>query len=837
MIFEPGFPAGRSGWRDGGRGLREPHVSAVRRWKEKALPRLDLRGLVVSLVWTLTISTLASFLLLRGDARFPDLPSLAVTDRDGELLRVYLNNRQQWCLPLEEGKPLPEKLIQAARLYEDRNFFYHPGVDPLALVRALFLNLRRGQRISGASTLTMQVARLMQPKPRTVGNKIREILAALRLELLYPKERILRFYLDNAPYGGNIVGVQTASYRYFGKPAEHLTWAEAALLAVLPNAPYLLRAEDGWAALREKRDRLLERLEETGFLDGAGRRLAVQEPLPSGETSFPQLAPHLAERMRIRVENTAAEGGYVRTTLDLDLQRRVEEVTAFHASVLSRLGIHNTAVLVVENRSGKARAYVGSQDWNDVDHNGQVDGVSAVRSTGSLLKPFLYALAMDEGAFLPRTLIRDVPSHYGPFTPQNPDLRYNGLVSVREALIRSLNVPAVHVLQEYGLQRFYRFLLAAGVTSLFRTAQDYGLPLVLGGAEASLIELTALYRGLAMGGSFSPLSFTEAPDAAVSGSDAAETDPDAAGSGDEVRLISPGACYLTLEVLKDLNRPGAEYYWESYAGSPPLAWKTGTSFGQKDGWAIGVNPRWTLGIWIGNFTGEGNANLKSSRCAGPLLFDIFRILPKETDGEAEWFKPPADSLEPVELCLKTGYRAGPYCGETVYSLAPAHSRPLPVCPYHRQIYVTTDETYRVNSLCWESGDTKTVSRLIYPPEVAQFLRERGQQLDEIPPFKPECIELADLSREAGTPLRIVYPDEQALLWIPRDLDGDYQKITLRAAHSEAERAVFWYIYDVYQGLTREAHSRSMLLSKGWHDLELVDESGYRASRRFYVDIR
>ena len=807
--------------------MRELQMSAALGPKEKPLAAFNIRGMVLSLVWTMMLSAIASLLLLHGDARFPDSPSLAVTDRNGELLRVYLNNRQQWCLPLEESEPLPEKLVQAVRLYEDKNFFYHPGVDPLALVRALYLNLRGGERISGASTVTMQVARLMHPKARTMGNKIREILAAFRLELLYPKERILRLYLDNAPYGGNIVGVQTASYRYFGKPVEFLTWAEAALLAVLPNAPYLLRTDEGWSVLLGKRNRLLERLEQAGFLDDPGCRLAVLEPPPSNEKPFPQLAPHLAERVRIGLQGRSPKG-YVQTSLDLELQRRTEEITALHSSVLSRMGIHNAAVVGVENCNGKVRAYVGSQDWSDSIHHGQVDGVSSVRSTGSLLKPFLYALAMDDGAFLPRTLIRDVPSHFGPFTPQNPDLRYNGLVSVREALIRSLNVPAVHILQEYGLQRFYRFLQAAGISSLFRTAQDYGLPLVLGGAEASLFELVSLYRGLAMGGSFSTLDFAEIPGIV--------SEAGGAASGKTVQLISPGACYLTLEMLKDLKRPGAEYYWESFAGSPPLAWKTGTSFGQKDGWAIGVNPQWTLGIWVGNFTGEGNTNLKSSRCAGPLLFDIFRILPKAADGEPDWFLPPGSSLEPVELCLKTGYRAGPYCGETVYSLGPADARPVPLCPYHRQIYVTNDESYRVNSLCWESGDTKTVNRLIYPPEVVQFLRERGQPLDEIPPYKPECLELAYLPQGDVEPLRIVYPEEQALLWIPKDLDGSYQKVTVKAAHSEAECGVFWYVDDVYQGLTRETHSRSLILSKGWHDLELVDESGYRATRRFYVDI-
>jgi len=347
-----------------------------------------------------------------------------------------------------------------------------------------------------------------------------------------------------------------------------------------------------------------------------------------------------------------------------------------------------------------------------------------------------------------------------------------------------------------------------------------------------------LYRGLASGGFFASLRLIpEDPEGPGGAARAAGERPAAIDSADALEsgrgraLISPGASALILEILKDVRRPGVEYYWESYAGSPPLAWKTGTSYGQKDGWALGVNPQWTIGVWVGNFTGQGNPNLRSARCAGPLLFDVFRILPKEGDA---WFTPPPDALTPVRLCRETGYRAGPSCADTTYALAPVNARPVPVCPYHRSIYVTRDESYRVNSLCWEPGDYKKVTRLIYPPQVAQLLRERGQRVDELPPFKPGC---AGADRTAPAPVRIVYPQEGALVWIPRDLDGAYQKVTLRAAHADSGSTVYWYVDSVYHGETRQTHSRSLLLEKGWHTLVLVDERGFEARRRFFVTLR
>jgi penicillin-binding protein 1C len=737
---------------------------------------------------------------------FPDDYSSVVVDADDQILRVFLNQRQQWHLPPRADLAVPAKLERAVLCFEDHRFHLHPGVDPLALVRAVWQALSSGRVISGASTLTMQVTRLAQPKPRTLINKLLEMGQALRVELRYTKEEILRLYLDHAPYGGNIVGYQAAALRYFGKSPEQLTWGEAATLAVLPNAPGLISPLTDTAKLRARRAHLLRKLHHEGHLDGETLQLARLEPIPHRAHPFPLHAPHLTRTLRQK------RGGWTSTTLKRPLQQRLEELVRRHLDHLQRQGIHNAAVLAAETESGLVRAYVGSQNFFDATTQGQVDGVRASRSSGSLLKPFLYALSMDEGLVLPQTLIHDVPTYYGAFAPHNANRSYTGLVPVREALIHSLNVPAVRLLNAYGLYPFYLFLQEAGLSTLFRRADEYGLPLIIGGAEVTLWEMAALYRGLARGGRFAPLQvLMEQP-----------------ADRQETRSISAGACYLTLEMLRQVHRPGAEYYWQQYQDRWPLAWKTGTSYGQRDAWAVGVSPQWTIAVWVGNFDGEGNAQLGGARSAGPLLFDIFNGLPRDT--EYRWFTRPDEDLVYAEICRDTGFLAGPHCEARVETDAPRHMKPLPICPYHRTIQVSTDETHQVCSLCWEPGDHHPVHRLDFPAEVAQHML--GRLGDRLPPHNPTCPVQDDTQ-----PLQIVYPRENARLWLPRDLDGSRQQLVMRVAHRNADPSLFWYLDDRFIGNTHSRHTRAATVDRGWHTLEVVDATGYRDRSRFYVDRR
>ena len=735
----------------------------------------------------------------------PDYSTL-ILDSEGRLLRAFLNEGEQWCFPPDSSLAVPLKLRAAVLRFEDRRFYGHRGVDPLALVRALYQNAEAGQVRSGASTLTMQVARLMRPKPRTLFNKALETLLALRIELHTPKEEILRLYLDHAPYGGNIVGYRAASRRYFRKQPGELTWSEAATLAVLPNAPGLVSPTADPRRLARKRNRLLAGLQRAGYFGAETLRLAVAEPVPERALPLPVAAPHLSRALA-----SGRRGRIVRTTLDAGLQRDLEALVARHLRYLDHLGIGNGAALLVETGSGKVRAWVGSRDFFDPEHQGQVDGVVAPRSSGSLLKPFLYALSMDEGLVLPGTLVKDVPTYYHGFSPRNADESYDGLVRAEEALVRSLNVPAVRLLRRYGLFNFYRFLQDAGVSTLVRPADDYGLPLILGGAEVTLRDMARLFRGLARGGRIEPLTCLQG-----------EAEPAAAAP-----LVSPGAACLVLEALREVRRPGVEHYWHQYQDQWPLAWKTGTSYGQRDAWAVGVSPSWTIAVWVGNFPGEGNPELSGARTAGPLLFDIFNRLPKDLD--RAWFPRPEADLATVTLCRDSGLPAGPHCPHPTRARAPRHMRPMDRCPYHRGIVLNKAGTRQVCSLCWKPDDHRPARQTVYPPDVVQYLRERGQALEAPPPHKADCP--AQLETR---PLKVLYPTPGARLQTGRDFDGKRRKIVLRAAHRDRDRALFWYVDRRFLGRTVNRHRMAVSLEPGAHALEIVDAHGFRDRARFRV---
>lgn len=782
----------------------------------------------------------------------PDYATI-VTDRRGEALRVYLNGDEQWVFPPDPAVAIPPRLRQTVITFEDRYFYIHPGVNPGAILRAAYQNLTTGTRVSGASTITMQLARLIETKERTLRNKILEAIQALAIEMRYDKEEILRLYLDHAPYGGNIRGFRAAARKYFGKAPFDLTWAEAATLTVLPNKPRLAPGIASSEELSSRRDGLLRRLRDRGVIAQADFELALAEPVPTSVRVFPVAAPHAADLARAR-----GDGFVIETTIDATLQRRLESMVTFHARYLETEGVDNVSAIVVDTATAEVAAYVGSQDYFDYSVRGHIDGIQAPRSTGSILKPFLYSLAMDEGMLIADSLLKDVPTQIGAYAPQNIDRRFRGLVSAEQALVRSLNVPAVRLLAEYGLESFYYFLKDAGLAHLFRRPEDYGLPLILGGAEATPFELAALYRGLAAGGVFAPVRLLP---------DGGRSVRQSAG----LRLLSEGASYLTLEMLQEVRRPGAEAYWRAFEGGVPVAWKTGTSYGRRDAWAVGVSPRWTVVVWAGNFTGEGSANLSSTTGAGYLLFEIFNAFSRNTraaqppaaaqrafDGHsagpttagatdwdadtakattaarsqpAQWFSPPAGSLREIETCLVTGYRATDHCEVTAPAVVPAGAPPLRPCPYHETIYVTLDGQHRVDSRCWRHGEYRRASVLVFPPEIADYARSSGLEASRVPPWSEDCGPGRGISR-----VTIAYPDEGARIFLPRELDGSLQKLTVRAAHRDSSARLYWYVDTSYVGATEETHKVSLELERGRYTVTCVDDAGARASVSFVVDI-
>jgi len=740
--------------------------------------------------------------------------STVVLDKDGQILRLFLNQDEQLILPPDKSQKIPAKLKQAVLFFEDRYFKYHPGINPVSILRAIKQNTSTGKIVSGASTITMQLARLMKPKSRTFTHKLLEMLQALKIELKFSKAEILQSYLNHAPYGGNIIGFRAASLRYFRKFPQELTWAESATLAVLPNAPALISPQQNPDILKRKRDRLLERMYKVNIIDQETYSLAILESAPQNSYPLEMQAAHLARSLKTKYPNKHI----LHTTIDIKLQQTVKDIIQNQQRHLSSLGISNLCALIVETQSGVVRAYLGSANFN----TSRVDGIRAARSSGSILKPFLYALSMDEGLILPETLIKDIPTYFGPFSPANADEKYRGVVSAKQALIQSLNVPATRLLNKFGLEIFYHFLKQAGLSTLFRKAENYGLPLIIGGAEVTPWDMAGLYRGLARGGKFSPLKVIK---------NRSFSHPERSRGmnfSTEKQLISPGAAYLTLNMLNEVKRPGTEYYWQQYLGQRSLAWKTGTSYGQRDAWAVGVNQQWTIVVWAGNFDGLGNANLSGVGSAGPVLFDIFQHLPEQK--EKSWFQSPDSALQKTELCKHSGFAAGPYCPERIEVDAPIEMKSLNLCPFHKQITVSFDAKEQVCSLCWDENH-KFVTRLIFPPEVEQFLRQSGNQIDNTPPHRKSCP-----APPVQKPLKIIYPTAKAFIFLPRDFGGSLQKLNCRAAHQQQGQTIYWYLDTHYLGNSVEQHQKSIELTKGWHKLELVDQDGHKDAVRFYVDL-
>ncbi|MBN1423441.1 penicillin-binding protein 1C [Candidatus Fermentibacteria bacterium] len=737
------------------------------------------------------------------DPPFPEIYSPVVLDKGGALLSAFLACDDQWRFRADALEVSP-KLVDAVLTFEDRRFPRHFGIDPAALVRAALSNLRAHKVSSGASTLTMQVARLMNPKRRTLAHKLLEMAQAIKLEARYSKDGILAMYMAHAPYGRNIVGVHAASFLFFGRPPSRLTWAEAATLAVLPKAPSQISLFSRRDELLRRRNRLLQALHGRGLLSDSEMTYAMAEPLPATMMPMPSTAPHLCRRV-------AAESPVVRTTIDHSLQDGVETLVSRHAQMLARQGIHNLSVLVAETETGLVRAYVGSASFWDAAHAGQVDGIVARRSTGSLLKPFLYARCIDDGAVHPATLVKDVPVHYGSYAPVNADRGFSGMVTAREALVRSLNVPPTILLRSHGVAPFHDFLRTAGMSTLFRRPEDYGLTLVLGGAEGTLWDMVALFRGLGRLGRFDGLSVLEGS-------------PPSQG----LQLLSPAAAWMTLDMLTEVRRPDDDGVdWTAFPTRRPVAWKTGTSFGKRDGWALGVTPRWVVGVWAGNFSGEGSERLGGARSAAPLLFGLLDLLPP---GGRLWFEKPIGAFRPALLCAATGYRVGPDCTDTIEAEVPLHARPLPPCPFHRRFHLDLHRDLEVCSRCWSHADSvRQEIRLLFPADVRQFLRAAGHTLQRHPPHHPSCPTLS-----GDSPVDIIYPSRQARLFVPRDIDGSYQKVTLRAAHSAADATLYWYLDQSFLGATVGEHAMPADLAGGRHSLQVIDHTGHARQVSFTV---
>jgi penicillin-binding protein 1C len=750
---------------------------------------------------------------------FHESYSTVLEDRTGKLLGATIATDGQWRFP--EGEAVPDKFKTALIVFEDKRFYSHPGVDVLSLGRATQQNLSAGKIISGGSTITMQVIRLSRNNSRTFFEKLIEMILATRLEWRYSKEEILSLYAAHAPFGGNVVGLEAACWRYFGRDAAELSWSEAALLAVLPNNPSLIHPGKNRDALKSKRDRLLKRLLVVGKMDSLTYELALTEPIPDHPIALPRLAPHLLSRLL----KEGYSGKRVVASIDRTMQERVTQLVSYHHERLKGNRVFNAAALVVEVKTGRAVAYVGNTDAG-ATRGEAVDIITARRSTGSILKPLLYAAMLDEGKILPATLQPDVPTLINGFAPRNFSKEYDGAVAANQALIRSLNIPAVDQLRDYRYEKFYDLLQHAGLTTLNQPADHYGLSLILGGAEGTLWEITGLYASMARtlnnyfqspGSNRYNKSDFHSPVYKLSDS--------TRYSGIETSSwLSAAAIYLTLNALQEVYRPGEETGWRMFHSSKRIAWKTGTSHGLRDAWAVGVNGEYAVGVWVGNADGEGRPGLTGTESASPLMFDIFGQLPGNS-----WFLTPQNELFEVEVCSRSGMRATELCEAREKQLVTRSGLQSGVCRYHQRIHLSADKHYRVHADCESVTQMITEARFVLPPVQEYYYKTKNLSYKTLPPLRSDCANPA-----AVASMDMIYPQRDARIFIPRQLDGQQGSALFEATHRQPGAIIYWHLDGAFMASTRGTHRVAVAPTAGKHKLTLVDEAGNIVEQMFSV---
>jgi penicillin-binding protein 1C len=777
--------------------------------------------------WRARRARVAAALLLAGGIAFwAMLPrplfreplSAVLLARDGSLLGARIAADGQWRFP--DLARVPERFTRALVAYEDKRFFSHSGVDVLAVGRAARSNWRAGEVVSGASTLTMQLARLVRQqggvrRSRGYGEKTWQALLALRLECSFSKQELLSLYASHAPFGGNVVGLEAAAWRYFGRDPAQLSWAEAATLAVLPNAPGLVTPGRSRERLLQRRDQLLRTLASRGNLSDQDLELALAEPLVEAPQALPNLAPHLLDTLRAR-----HPGRYrFHSTVDANLQRQAVALVAGHADQMLRAGVGNAAAVVVDNRGFEVLAYVGNAGWGvDAERSLAVDIVQRPRSTGSILKPFLYAAMLDSGQLLPHMLIPDVPTQLRGFRPENFDRAFRGAVPADEALAQSLNVPAVRLLRDYGYPRFHELLRRLGFRTLSQPADHYGLALILGGAEATLWDVMGAYANLADGARASGggLPATRALRWEMA-------QPQAIG---DVRPISIGAAWLTQEALLAVARPPEEAGWERFAGSRQIAWKTGTSWGLRDAWAIGSSTAHTVGVWVGNADGRGVPGLTGGAAAAPLLFALHETLPRSA-----WYTMPAGALKSVITCADDGFLASELCAPREVQV-PSRSHFDRQSPYHQLVHVEAASGLRVNADCVPVSAMRHRSWFVLPPALAHFYQARHSDYRPVPRWRAGCGE--DTGQGAQATMEFIYPDAGGRLYVPVDLDGRRGRAVLEVVHRDPAAVLYWHLDDEYTAHTELRHQLPVDLPPGEHRVTVVDAEGRRLTRQFTV---
>jgi penicillin-binding protein 1C len=674
---------------------------------------------------------------------------------------------------------------------EDRFFYYHLGVNPIAVLRAAVMNTLHLKRTSGASTITMQVARMLEPKHRTYGNKLIEIFRAWQLEWKYSKEEILQLYFNLVPYGSNVEGVKSASVLFFEKSPDQLSLAEVTALSIIPNRPSSLKLGVKNDFIFQERNRWLKRFQEEGLFTSKEIADALDEPLNVHRHNAPALAPHLSYRVKKMGD------AIIRTTVDLNMQLNVEKLVSDYSQSLYNQQIKNAAVLVLNNRTHEVVAYIGSANFRNTEDGGQVDGIKAIRQPGSTLKPLLYGLCIDNGICTPKTIMNDVPININGYTPENFDKKFNGYVTMEYALSNSLNIPAVKSLNDLGKERLIKKLIDADFKQIKKDQNKLGLSMILGGCGVSLEELTTLFSSFATNGIYHSSVFFV---------------------GDTSRrqaiLLSLSSNFMITEILSRITRPDLPVNWEQSQHLPRIAWKTGTSYGRKDAWSIGFNKDYTVGVWLGNFSGQGVAELSGANTATPLLFKIFNTI--DYNAANDWFAMPKECNIRL-VCSETGKLPNDFCTSTVmdYFIPMVSSNQF--CDNMKEVCVSANEKISYCKNCLPTNGYKKKLFKVVPPEMQSYFEDNRIAYEHIPPHNPEC----DRVFVEGAP-KIVYPVNGVEYFIDKNAT---EPIQLKCDVTNEVKIVFWYINNKFFKKCNARDKQFFVPEEGNVKISCTDDKG------------
>lgn len=727
--------------------------------------------------------------------------STVITDNKGEVVNAFLTKDQKWRMKteLEEISPLLRKTIIAK---EDKYFYSHPGVNIFAIGRTAFNNLLHMKRTSGASTITMQVARALEPRKRNFLSKIIETFRAFQLEWKYSKNEILQMYLNLVPYGGNIEGVKSASLLYFKKNPDHLSLAEITALSIIPNRPSSLVIGKNNDLILKERNHWLQKFASDGVFTKKEIEDAIAEPLNAYRTTVPHFIPHLSYKLKFQ-----SNASTIKTNIVLNTQLKLEKLTEDYIRALKLKNIRNASIIVIDNKTHKVVSYVGSASFTDTTDGGQVNGASAIRQPGSTLKPLLYGLCIDEGLLTPKTILNDVPVNYAGYAPENYDQKFNGYVTLEYALDHSLNIPAVKSLELLGKDQLINKLVACDFRQIQKDRNKLGLSMVLGGCGATLEQLTGLFSAFANEGLYVRPQFLQSD-----------------SSSKKTRILSSAASYMITEILSKVNRPDFPLNWTATEHMPKIAWKTGTSYGRRDAWSVGYNKNYTVGVWVGNFSGIGVPELSGANTATPLLFKIFNTI--DYDSNSDWYEPPKD-CDLRQVCSETGLPPGPNCTNFISDYFIPLISSTKQCNHLQEIKISADSSISYCQTC--APATGYIKRLyrITTPEMQEYFNQNEIAYQKLPPHNPDC---EKIFKGAGP--RITSPLNGNEYFINTK---EPEPLQLKATTGTDVTKIYWYINDQFYKTSNAGEKQFFLPKEGPVKISCTDDKG--RNRNIWIQVK